>query len=163
MVVSKHGPQCAVDSRIIKQGIQVPTLNRCLRTHPTLASWAGIQFPIRAWLAVQSLRVGRTVKDLFRRRRSRKLLRRLAFNQQASSRVNSPNNLLYFFWTERSIFVVEAVTGTIRGGHIELDQVDVLPQDVSRSTHLEVVHQIVIGHQIGMPVFHYVSRIGAEE
>ena len=48
--------------------------------------------------------------------------------------------------SKRAVFVVPAIARTIRRGHVELHQVNVLPNDVGRRPHLEVVELAVGGH-----------------
>ena len=64
---------------------------------------------------------------------------------------------------ERAIFVIEAVTGAVGRGDIELHEMDVLAQNIGRCAHLEIVHLVVIRHQVGVPVFDRVVGIRSEE
>ena len=73
------------------------------------------------------------------------------------------NHFLHFFRTESAVLVVEAVARAVGGCHVKLHQMNVLAQNIGGRADLEIVNQIVVGYQIGMPVLDDVSRITTEE
>ena len=52
-----------------------------------------------------------------------------------------------FVGSEGSILIVESITRAIRGGDVELHQMDVLTDDIGRRTHLEVVDLVDVRGQ----------------
>ena len=77
--------------------------------------------------------------------------------------VERVNDLLHFVGTEGAVFVVEAVTRAVGRGDVKLHEVNVLAEDVGRRAHLEVVDEVIIGHEVRVPVFDDVAGVAAEE
>src|SRR6185295_10233686 len=65
--------------------------------------------------------------------------------------------------TEGTVFVVKAIARAIGRGHVKFHEVNVLSQNIGGSTHLEVVNQIIVWHQIRVPILDDVSSVTTEE
>ena len=113
VIVGKDSSHRSIDAGIVHQRIQIPTLNRRLRAHPALALRPRGRRPI-IWTGCAA-RIGRirgTVKNVFRRQLRSQHLRRAA-DDQAAGVVDGPDCVLNFLWTERTVFIVEAVAGAV--------------------------------------------------
>src|SRR5262249_44441494 len=63
----------------------------------------------------------------------------------------------------RAVLVVEAIARAIRRSDVELNKVNVLAEDVGRSSHLKIIDKVIVRYQIGVPVLDDVARVAAEE
>src|SRR5262245_65909768 len=93
----------------------------------------------------------------------RQALARAIRKTQPAAGIDGSNALERLVRTDGAILVVPAIAGTIRGGHIELNEVDVLTDDVGRGSHLEIVELIDIGDQVGVVVRDAASTVHAKE
>src|SRR5262245_32379206 len=65
--------------------------------------------------------------------------------------------------TQGAVFIVETVCRSVRRGHIEFHEVNVLSNYVCRRAHLKIVDKIVIRHKVGLPILDYVTGVGPEK
>ena len=164
MVVGENCAERAIDSGVVHQRIQIPALNCRLRTQPALALWPESRRPVVfAFLATGVARVNRTVENLRRRHFRFQRVVRIVYEAVTRAVVDRPDRFLHFLRTEGAVFVVETIARAVRRGDVKLHQVNMLAQDVGRCAHLEIVHQVIVWDQIGMPVFDDVARVAAEE
>ena len=77
--------------------------------------------------------------------------------------VDGEDALPHFVRAEGTVFIVITVRSAVGGKHIEFHQVNMLPDDVGRRPHLEIIHLVVIGYKVGMPIFDRFAAVGAEE
>src|SRR5262245_21065798 len=136
MVVREDGPERPVTTRVIKRVIGEPPLHRRLRSE---RSEEGVGHRIQMCLSTA------------------------AEQRQPAGRINGIDALNHLVGTERAIFIIPSVACPVRSGHIELDQMDVLAKYVSRSSDLEIVQLVLVGHEVRVVVGDAVVGVGAEE
>src|SRR5262245_57244552 len=86
-----------------------------------------------------------------------------AERRQPAGRIDGIDALNHLVGTERAIFIIPSVACPVRSGDIELDQMDVLAKYVSRSSDLEIVQLVFVGHEVRVVVGDAVVGVGAEE
>src|SRR5262245_60526036 len=173
MIVGENSSHGAVNIAVVHEGIDIPALNSRLSAQPAdTYGAAGGRGIIRTRLAPQSVGVGGTIKDVLGRRVRRFISRAAGIHQRHAGSVDEsvggtvvdgPDHLLHFSRGKGAVLVIETITGAVRRGHVKLHQVYMLAENVCRRAHLEVIDQVVVGYQVGMPILDDVSRVATEE
>ena len=135
MVVGERNPQTTIDTLNVMQRVDKPTLN--IRTSTKILT-------IRARTEVR-VRLGRQRRVV-----------QLVLSNIAIDRVNPMTNRL---GPENTVFVIPAISGTIRRNKVPFWQVDMLADNISRRCDLIVINVIVFRHQIGLVIVCTLIRV----
>src|SRR5258706_3190542 len=164
MIVSEHGAHRAIDTGVVNQRIEIPTLNGCLRSQPALANGSeGWRPVVHASLATRIARICSAIQNLRRRLLGFQRFVWIIHKAVAGTVVDGFDRVLNFLRAKCSVLIVETITRSVRRSDVKLHEVDVLTENVSSFAHLEIINHVIVGHQIRVPVFDDVSRVTAEE
>jgi hypothetical protein len=151
VIVREDRADRAVPASAIEQRIRPPALDRRLRAAPEVLVAAARISAEAARIARHRPAVLEQWIGLQRQRRRRPGLR------------EGRDALAHFIGGERAILVVPPVARAVRRGHVELHEMDVLPERVGGRIDLEVVEIQGARHEVGGVELDAVTRVGAEE
>ena len=145
VVVREDDPETPVLAVPVDDGIRQPALHRRPGAHPPADRLPGVQ-------RVLEERTGAEERMLLRLK-----------GAVAVEPVDRGDPLPDLVRAHRPVLVVPPVGRAVRRRHVELHQVDVLPDDVGGRGDLEVVHLVLARHQVRVPVLRAVERVQADD